>query len=156
MQAIKAKQLAIQLMKDNGLGSAWTFQFTNAIRTFGSCNFNKALIKLSKPITELNDEEHVRDTILHEIAHALAGPRAGHGLAWKRIAREIGCNGQRTYSHDTVKTPPKRWIGTCPSCDRKIVRHIKMNISCGKCSRFYDPKNAFIYAENPDYTNSKG
>ena len=32
----------------------------------------------------------VKDTILHEIAHALAVARAGHGPAWKTVARRIG------------------------------------------------------------------
>jgi predicted SprT family Zn-dependent metalloprotease len=155
MQAIKAQQLANQLMKEHGLYPQWSFQFTNAVRIFGSTNFNKRLIKLSRVLTEINDEEHVRDTILHEIAHALAGPGIGHGPTWKQIAIEIGCNGQRTFSSKIVNTPQHRWTGTCPTCDRKIKRHIRMDICCGKCSRFYDPKNAFIYTENPDYTNNK-
>ena len=32
----------------------------------------------------------VTDTILHEIAHALAGPGAGHGPAWKATASRLG------------------------------------------------------------------
>ena len=32
----------------------------------------------------------VRDTILHEIAHALAGAKARHGPAWKAIAKRLG------------------------------------------------------------------
>jgi len=34
--------------------------------------------------------EQLTDTILHEIAHALAGPAAKHGPAWKAIARRLG------------------------------------------------------------------
>lgn len=34
--------------------------------------------------------DQVTDTILHEIAHALAGPAARHGPAWKSIARRLG------------------------------------------------------------------
>ena len=34
-------------------------------------------------------EAEIRDTILHEIAHALAGPEARHGARWKAIARRI-------------------------------------------------------------------
>lgn len=32
----------------------------------------------------------LRDTVLHEIAHAIAGHKAGHGPAWKAIARKVG------------------------------------------------------------------
>lgn len=38
---------------------------------------------------------HVKDTVLHEIAHALAGHEAKHGPVWQKIAKEIGANGQR-------------------------------------------------------------
>ena len=30
------------------------------------------------------------DTILHEIAHAIAGANAGHGPVWKAVAKRIG------------------------------------------------------------------
>ncbi|MYB34820.1 MAG: SprT family zinc-dependent metalloprotease [Gammaproteobacteria bacterium] len=33
-----------------------------------------------------HQSEQVNDAILHEIAHALAGPKAGHGSEWKAIA----------------------------------------------------------------------
>ena len=35
-------------------------------------------------------EEQLLDTVLHEIAHAIAGHEAGHGLLWKATARRIG------------------------------------------------------------------
>ena len=37
------------------------------------------------------DIDHIRDTILHEIAHALVGPCHGHDAVWRQKAREIGC-----------------------------------------------------------------
>ena len=35
-------------------------------------------------------DESIQDTVLHEIAHALAAPEAGHGPLWKTVARRIG------------------------------------------------------------------
>ena len=35
-------------------------------------------------------KEQIRDTVLHEIAHAIAGREAGHGPLWKVTARRIG------------------------------------------------------------------
>ena len=32
----------------------------------------------------------IRDTVLHEIAHALVGPEARHGPEWKAIAKRLG------------------------------------------------------------------
>ena len=34
-------------------------------------------------------KEQIRDTVLHEIAHAIAGREAGHGPLWKVTARRI-------------------------------------------------------------------
>lgn len=34
--------------------------------------------------------KEVHETILHEIAHALAGPGAGHGPKWREMARRVG------------------------------------------------------------------
>ena len=66
-----AEELALSLMRKHGL-SHWEFGFDRAKRRFGACNFSKKRISLSKYLTEVNEIEQVRDTILHEIAHALA------------------------------------------------------------------------------------
>ena len=44
---------------------------------------------------ELNEEKEIEDTILHEIAHALAWTYdrfKGHGKIWKDWARKVGAN----------------------------------------------------------------
>ena len=45
--------------------------------SLGTCSYVKKTIYLAKWYTELNDESEVRDTILHEIAHALSYERYG-------------------------------------------------------------------------------
>ena len=76
-----ARQLAIDLIEAHGLAPRWKFAFDRAIRRFGNCDYTRRRITLSAPLTLLNDEEKVKDTILHEIAHALAHeggrPRTG-------------------------------------------------------------------------------
>lgn len=101
---------------------------------FGYCFIKKQLIALSSLLTELNDEAEVIDTILHEIAHALAPKRAWHNQEWKTIATTIGCTGLRCYQND-VLTPPKQWLGTCPVCTRTVLRHRRKNIACAHCCR---------------------
>lgn len=129
-----AEQYAKEKMQEHNL-SDWQFEFTRAVRRFGSCNYTNKKIKLSRPLTELNNEWHVFDTILHEIAHALAGNEAGHGHQWKQKCIEIGCNPSRTYSSADVVTPPKNWRGKCPSCDRAIFRYDRSKIACGFCCK---------------------
>ena len=47
-------------------------------------------------------EEQIRDTVLHEIAHAIAGHEAGHGPLWKATARRIGATPRaKTYESQT-------------------------------------------------------
>ena len=43
----------------------------------------------------------VRDTILHEIAHAIVGPGHGHDAVWQTAERRIGCTPKRcsTVTH---------------------------------------------------------
>ena len=120
MNTGEASRLARTLMNDHGLDT-WVFQFDRAKRRFGRCSHDSRTISLSEPLTRLNPEEQVRDTILHEIAHALVGPGAGHGRVWKLKAREVGANPERTYSDDAVQ-PTGNWVGTCPTCSKRFNR----------------------------------
>ena len=69
-----AEKLAISLMDRHGLlDKGWHFKYDNAVKRFGVCMFRPKVIGLSSKLTLLNDREKVKDTILHEIAHAIAG-----------------------------------------------------------------------------------
>jgi hypothetical protein len=59
-------------MREHQLLPKWSFQFDSAKLAFGKCNFTDRVISLSRHLVELNNEAEVRDTVLHEIAHALA------------------------------------------------------------------------------------
>jgi predicted SprT family Zn-dependent metalloprotease len=89
-------------------------------------------ITLSAPLTKSNSELHVRNNILHEIAHALAGPGHHHDQAWKTIAKSTACNGERGYGHD-VKTPLGRYTIFCPACGyRSTANQWGLN-ACSAC-----------------------
>lgn len=122
-RSLEARALAIKLMAQHGL-YAWSFCFTNAKRQAGVCQFGKKWIGLSVHFCERNDLDTVRNTILHEIAHALAGPSAGHGPEWQRVCVRIGAKPERCY--DTgVEMPEGRWHGQCPNCKKTHRRHRK-------------------------------
>ncbi len=138
MNLYAARNLAVDLMKQHGLRD-WSFRFDHARRRFGSCRPSSRAITLSRPLTFLNDDAQVRDTILHEIAHALA-PDDGHGELWKRMCRRIGADPKRCYSDELVISPPRRTapyeIG-CATCNwwHDRHRHTRRKLVCRACRK---------------------
>lgn len=100
-------------MSDHGLAArGWTAKLDDARKRFGVCRMTSREISLSRPLIHLNSEEEVHDTILHEIAHALAWIRflenCGHDERWKRICREIGAKPERCFDEEVV-SPELPW-----------------------------------------------
>lgn len=144
----EAESLARELMAEHGLmgrdgkllplGRQWQFKFDNAVRRFGLCSHRRQTISLSRHLVELNDEARVRNTILHEIAHALSPRTEGHGKIWRTTAKSIGCDGNTYYDSRVVAAPPKTVTGHCPNCNREIKRHRRGKIACGQCCNRYN------------------
>ena len=86
---VAVAEQARELMDRHGLAD-WGLRFTCARTKLGECRPGRKLISLSRMHAVNGPAALVTDTILHEIAHALAGPGAGHGPAWKVIARRLG------------------------------------------------------------------
>ncbi len=132
------------------LVKGWVFEFDNAKRRFGVCNYTDRVIGLSKALTELNDEEKVIDTILHEIAHALT-PGQHHNHVWRAKAIEIGCNGNRCYNSKDVETPDSKYKAICSGCNKTHKKHKKptRTSSCGVCSGGrYTEKYKLVWVQN--------
>ena len=68
----------------------WTFRFSAAETRLGECREPERVIQLSVWHAVTAEPRDATDTILHEIAHALAGANARHGPAWKAIATRLG------------------------------------------------------------------
>lgn len=86
-------KLANDLLKHHGLHE-WSFSLDRAKTRAGKCSYRKKTIYLSKHYVSASNADDVKDTILHEIAHALT-PGDGHGARWKSKAIEIGCSGSQ-------------------------------------------------------------
>lgn len=81
----------------------WTLKFNNRLtRALGRCLFSKNTIELQTRFVKENTEAMVLDTIRHEIAHALAGHKAGHGYEWKMWAIKVGANPEATVDAGSV------------------------------------------------------
>lgn len=59
-------------------------------RLAGLCDFENRCIWITQWAIEHRTPAQLRDSILHEIAHALAGEEAGHDQAWVDTALELG------------------------------------------------------------------
>lgn len=134
MELKAASKMVQEMMAQHGL-AGWAYKLDGAARRFGQCNYRTRTIGQSAKIVLLNDEHHVRMNALHEIAHALAGPGAGHGLKWKRIAQSIGHSGARLYDPQVVKTPPMKYRASCHSCFMAYTSRKRSRVACKACCR---------------------
>ena len=88
-------------MDAHGL-TGWALAFVEARKRLGHCHFQDGMIRISRTHALEGSEEQIRDTVLHEIAHAIAGYEAGHGPLWTATARRIGATPRaKTYESQT-------------------------------------------------------
>jgi predicted SprT family Zn-dependent metalloprotease len=116
-----AELLARELMTRFGIAD-WTFAWNRRKRSLGLCKYRVKRIELSAHFVAANGVEAVRETILHEIAHALAGEKAGHGPKWKAICLRVGCKPERCDQGEAVM-PRGRWVARCGACGKEYWRH---------------------------------
>jgi len=115
----QALREARQLLQQHGLFvQGWTAKLDKGVRRRGVCNYNNKSIGLSRQFVSLNDWETVRNTILHEIAHALVGPTHKHNSVWRNKCIEIGGTGE-TYS---TGGEMMLYVGRCNKCNKQVGR----------------------------------
>lgn len=121
---------AEMLISKHGLRS-WRFGFDQASRRGGRCAFDRQEISLSEQFAVAASHDEVTDTILHEIAHALVGPKHAHDAVWKAAAQRIGCSGRVTHDVDFSSA---RWIMTCMTCGWRVPRmRRRKGLFCRDC-----------------------
>jgi predicted SprT family Zn-dependent metalloprotease len=114
--------MACQLLATHGL-HGWTFAFNRSRVNMGLCRYGPQVIELSVHFVEGNEPEAVRETVLHEIAHALAGREAGHGPLWKAMCMRVGARPERLSTE--VAMPDGRWQARCDGCGMLHHKHRK-------------------------------
>ena len=126
------------------------FKFGRMKTQLGTCNHSTKTIKLSQYFVKELDEDRVRNTILHEIAHALTQGH-NHDRVWQNKAIALGCSGERTACLEPPKTKG-RMVYKCPICQTKsyAYRKLKRKRACKHCcKRFnngkYTDEFAFVY-----------
>jgi len=137
---------AEQLMAAHLGPGSWSFAFDHAKTRAGQCDFARRRITVSRHVAVRISEADVDQVLLHEIAHALAGPRAGHGPRWRRTAASLGYTGSRLYD-GPVASELAPWVGTCPSGHEHFrYRTPTRPLACARCSRRFDPRNVISWS----------
>ena len=126
-------------MDKNGLLD-WKLDLDHAKVRAGACFFKEKKISFSRNFIKNSNEVEIYDTILHEIAHALVGPKCGHGIVWKNMAKRLGCSAKRCHS---LEFSDYKWIRYCKnSCWEQKTHRRKSNLICRKCgASVYYKKN---------------
>lgn len=139
-----AVRMARELLLHHGLPD-WSVTVDAAKTRAGVCRPARREIGLSAPITRLHDEAEVRETVLHEIAHALVGAEHGHDAVWRARARSIGCTGERCVAPDAGRVEGP-WQGVCPAGHR-VSRHRRPTrpSSCSVCVSTFDPRHLLTW-----------
>lgn len=137
MELSAAWGMATTLMREHGLDD-WELVFDRAKARAGVCRAATKQIGLSRLLTALHDEAEVRDTVLHEVAHALVGPWHGHDAVWRAKAREIGCSATRCLPEEAPRVAAP-WLGRC-AAGHEVGRHRRPErvMSCRRCSPSFD------------------
>lgn len=119
----------------------WSFGFDNAKTRAGLCSYTKKRITVSRHLAARYEDDEIHQILLHEVAHALAGVKAGHGPRWKAVAADLGYTGKRLHDGE-IATELAPWLGECPA-GHVHYRYRKPAgaMSCGRCAKRFDARN---------------
>lgn len=145
MRLTEAEELALTLINKTYVVSGksvniavqfnYRFKWDRSKRRFGLCSYRDRTIQLSGYLVALNNKDEVLDTILHEIAHAIANHAFGchgHGAVWKMVCREIGARPKRCYDDNVV----------VPDLPARAIKYHLVNKETGKVYKKYKKKPA--------------
>lgn len=136
-----AEQMVWSEMRHYGLGPEWTFKWnrrTNALgrteQTYGPNRTFKpgGVIYLSKVLTVHRSAVDVRQTVLHEIAHALVGVDKGHGALWKAQMRKMGARVEVKTNEPSLHSKVAKYKIVCASGDLLGYAHRSNFKTAGK------------------------
>ena len=110
--------------------AGWGFFWDRARRRLGACWYDRQCISLSRHLLGESGctGREVRDTILHEIAHALAyvhGGERGHGRSWRNWCLFLGASPRRCASPGVTGNHRYRYVLRRKDTGEIIVRYLR-------------------------------
>ena len=136
MNKVQAHRLLREMMDEHGLTEVKAEMNPRLTSAFGRYRYSMLYgrkIELSSKLVEINDEDRVRLTILHEIAHALTEGH-GHDAVWRAKLLEIGGDGKRCYSSSNTNTierarSTRQYKLECVNCEYRGQRVYKRKMT---------------------------
>ncbi|GAA4266328.1 SprT-like domain-containing protein [Frondihabitans peucedani] len=129
--------------------AVWSFAFDNAKTRAGLCDYTKHRITVSRHLAGRYDDDEIHQVLLHEIAHAIAGSKAGHGQRWRAVAGDLGYEGGRLHD-GAIASELAPWVGRCPAGHEHYrYRTPAKPLACGRCARRYDAANLIAWTKRP-------
>lgn len=117
---------AAESMLAHGLHD-WAFGFGRGKRTLGTTRVragaSTGVVRVSRHLVTAGTPAMLRDTLLHELAHALAYQRHGrramnHGPLWRAVAREVGAEPRATCRGGPLVPAPH--VLVCRRCGAQV------------------------------------
>lgn len=143
------RTMARELLREHGVAArGWHFEFDSAKRRLGACKYGLKRISLSKDWAEVRTLEESRITLLHEIAHVLAGSHAKHGPAWRHEAIKLGIAPNRcgAVGDAEIEAPI---VATCANGHSVGFYRAPKRVSfCSLCPRPVSLKTVFTWTKN--------
>ena len=159
MTIFEALRLANKMILEHSELKNWIAVSNRRKRAFGLCSYRKKRISLSEYLVPAMTDKAIKDTIIHEIAHALTKGH-GHDKVWQSKCIELGGNGLRCGGTDKYFNGSKgkneilnaisKYSLTCPVCGHVsyINRKPKKDSSCGNCCNYFNPKFKLVLTQN--------
>ena len=144
MNITRAKQILRKELDKRGLYHVEAKMNGRLTSAFGRYKYhglsNYKVVELSTKLVEINDEDRVRLTILHEVAHALTEGH-GHDAVWKTKLLEIGGDGKRCYSREDTNTIERKrtlYQAYCQEHGNRGRTYRRKDKACGICCNKYN------------------
>lgn len=123
----------------------------------GLCSYKDKCVIISSHHLQIHPDEEIKNTVLHEIAHALT-PGHGHDSVWADKAKEIGCTNVAPCSH--LSFPPHVIDAIRSGADVEVTVEIetihkpkytvtRLQDKCEVCGKVAKTKNELLI-ENKD------
>lgn len=141
-----------------GSSKQWAGLCSAAPSSSGSSKNRNVYISIQFTKHDANWSKNMKDTILHELAHAiifemfyfrgksmelsriddLHGITKGHGLAFKAVSKAIGSSGSVFYTNANFKETFKDFVYRCPCGNSEYGNSPRFANVCSKCNKMVD------------------